>query len=86
MTARTPVRPPRSRIATFCSGGRSGGGPAASNLARRVCMAWYFDAMSGELAACCCRVRTRSISRWCSSSHRRRSSASRSWRAVLAAW
>ena len=40
MTARTPVRPPRSRIATFCSGGRSGGGPAASNFASRVCIAW----------------------------------------------
>jgi hypothetical protein len=40
MTARTPVRPPRSRIATFCSGGRSGGGPTASNFASRVCIEW----------------------------------------------
>ena len=39
VSARTPVRPPRSRIATCCSTGRSGGGPAASNLASRVCMA-----------------------------------------------
>ena len=35
-----PVRPPDSRMATFCSTGRSGGGPSASNFASRVCMAW----------------------------------------------
>jgi hypothetical protein len=84
MTARTPVRPPRSRIATRCSGGRSGGGPSASNLASRVCAARYREAMSGELAACCCSVRTSSTSRACSSSQRRRSSAIRSCRAVRA--
>ena len=35
VTARTPVRPPRSRIAMRSSSGRSGGGPAASNRSRR---------------------------------------------------
>ena len=39
-TARLPVRPPLSRILTFCSRGCSVGGPASSNLRSRVCAAW----------------------------------------------
>ena len=35
-TARLPVRPPPSRIETFCSSGTASGGPASSNFASRV--------------------------------------------------
>ena len=40
MTARLPVRPPRSRIRMSWSFGGTGGGPASSNLRSRVCAAW----------------------------------------------
>ncbi len=40
MTARLPVRPPRSRIVTFCSRGVSCGGPSSSNLRSLVTAAW----------------------------------------------
>ena len=40
MTARLPVRPPRSRMRTFCSRGASSGGPASSNLRSLVSAAW----------------------------------------------
>ena len=43
-TTRLPVRPPRSRMVTFCSRGRSCGGPASSNLRSRVWAAWYREA------------------------------------------
>jgi hypothetical protein len=39
-TARFAVRPPRSRIDTFCSIGRASGGPASRNFASRVWAAW----------------------------------------------
>ena len=39
-TARLAVRPPLSRIDTFCSSGTACGGPASSNLASRVFAAW----------------------------------------------
>ena len=84
--ARTPVRPPLSRIFTVCSRGGAGGGPAASNFSRRVHMARYLAAMSGLIFACCRRVFTRSLSRRCSSSQRRRSSSKRSNRALRASW
>ena len=40
ITARLPVRPPRSRILMFWSRGANSGGPASSNLASRVTEAW----------------------------------------------
>lgn len=40
MTARLAVRPPVSRIRTFCLSGSASGGPASSNLASRVLAAW----------------------------------------------
>jgi len=39
-TARLPVRPPVSRMLTFCSRGTSCGGPASSNMRSRVSAAW----------------------------------------------
>ena len=42
--------------------------------------------MSGEIAACCCRVRTSALSRSCSSSQRRRSSSRRACRSRRASW
>jgi hypothetical protein len=38
--ARLPVRPPFSRIETFCSSGTACGGPASSNFANLVLAAW----------------------------------------------
>ena len=46
ITARLPVRPPRSRIRTFCSRGASSGGPASSNLRSRVSAACSREAMA----------------------------------------
>ncbi len=43
-TARLPVRPPFSRIFTYCSRGWAIGGPASSNFRSRVWAALYCEA------------------------------------------
>ncbi len=84
ITARLPVRPPRSRIRTFWSRGASSGGPASSKRVSRVTAAWSRDAMSALYEAFCRSVRTSSLSFSCSSSQRRRSSSSREIRSARA--
>ena len=86
VTARRPVRPPRSRILIFCSFGRSSGGPAFSNRSSRVTAACSRLAMSELYAAFCRYMITSALSLACSSSHRRRSSSRRSWRSSRASW
>ncbi len=84
ITARLPVRPPRRFIRSDCSFGGSGGGPASSNRRSRVCADWYREAMSELYAAFCLYISTSSRSFSRSSSQRRRTSSSRSWRCARA--
>ena len=86
VTARSPVRPPRRRMVIFCSFGRSSGGPAFSNRSSRVTAACSRLAMSELYAAFCRYMITSALSLACSSSHRRRSSSSRSCRSSRASW
>src|SRR4029077_1806429 len=84
--ARLPVRPPLSRIATFCSRGCSVGGPASSNFRSRVWAALYCEAIPSLYSALIFIRSTSALILACSSSQRRRSSSKRANRSRRASW
>ena len=84
-TARLAVRPPLSRICTFCSIGSASGGPGPRGTSPAgSAAAWYRFAMSERNAALFLYMLTSSLSFTCSSSQRFRSSSKRAFRSARA--